>query len=70
MRVALHVITLTAAAHNTDEIVRAAPPVRNVYPKIPAGADVTVTDPMMLNAATDENEWLLHGRTYDNQRYL
>ena len=25
MRVALHVITLTAAAHNTDEIVRAAP---------------------------------------------
>ncbi|MEA3133714.1 MAG: hypothetical protein QOG17_1560 [Gammaproteobacteria bacterium] len=59
----------TAAGHNTDEIVRAAPPVRNVYAKMPAGANVNVTDPMMLNAASDENNWLLHGRTYDNQRY-
>ncbi len=24
---------------------------------------------MMQNAGTDENDWLLHGRTYDNQRY-
>jgi PQQ-dependent dehydrogenase (methanol/ethanol family) len=59
----------TDAANNTDEIVRAPPPVRNVYAKIPSGADVNVTDPMMLNAASDENNWLLHGRTYDNQRY-
>jgi alcohol dehydrogenase (cytochrome c) len=57
------------AASNTDEIVRAAPPVRNVYAKLPAGANVNVTDSMMLNAASDENNWLLHGRTYDNQRY-
>jgi alcohol dehydrogenase (cytochrome c) len=62
-------MSATAAGHNTDEIVRAAPPVRNVYAQVPAGADVTVTDPMMLNAASDENDWLLHGRTYDNQRY-
>jgi alcohol dehydrogenase (cytochrome c) len=54
---------------NTDEIVRAAPPVRTVYEKLPAGANVNVTDPMMLNAAADENNWLLNGRTYDNQRY-
>jgi alcohol dehydrogenase (cytochrome c) len=60
----------TAAGPNpTDEIVRAAPPVRNVYAKIPAGANLNVTDSMMLNAASDENDWLLHGRTYDNQRY-
>src|SRR5471032_540884 len=32
-------------------------------------ADVTVTDDMLKNAARDENNWLLHGRTYDNQRY-
>ena len=56
-------------ASNTDEIVRAAPPTRNVYAKLPAGANVNVTDSMMLNAASNENDWLLHGRTYDNQRY-
>jgi alcohol dehydrogenase (cytochrome c) len=59
----------TAAAPNTDEIVRAAPPVRNVYAKLPGGANVSVNDTMMLNAGSDENNWLLHGRTYDNQRY-
>jgi alcohol dehydrogenase (cytochrome c) len=32
-------------------------------------ADVTVTDAMLRNADKDENNWLLHGRTYDNQRY-
>jgi alcohol dehydrogenase (cytochrome c) len=58
-----------AAGHTTDEIVRAAPPVRNVYAKIPAGTGVDVSDPMMQNAASDQNNWLLHGRTYDNQRY-
>jgi alcohol dehydrogenase (cytochrome c) len=54
---------------NTDEIVRAPPPVRNLYAKLPAGTSVDVTDPMMVNAASDSNNWLLHGRTYDNQRY-
>ena len=60
---------VAGAPSNSDEIVRAAPPVRNVYAKIPAGVDVNVADPMMLNAASDENNWVLHGRTYDNQRY-
>jgi PQQ-dependent dehydrogenase (methanol/ethanol family) len=59
----------TATGPNTDEIVRAAPPVRNVYTQLPAGTNVNVTDSMMLNADPDENNWLLHGRTYDNQRY-
>ena len=59
----------TATGPNTDEIVRAAPPVRNVYAQLPAGTNVNVTDSMMLNADPDENNWLLHGRTYDNQRY-
>jgi PQQ-dependent dehydrogenase (methanol/ethanol family) len=32
-------------------------------------ADVTVSDAMLHNAAKDNNDWLLHGRTYDNQRF-
>jgi alcohol dehydrogenase (cytochrome c) len=58
-----------AAQSNTNEIVRAAPPIRHVYGALPAGANVNVTDSMMLNAGADENDWLLHGRSYDNQRY-
>ena len=54
---------------NTDEIVRAAPPTLKVYAQLPAGVNVNITDSMMQNAGTDENDWLLHGRTYDNQRY-
>lgn len=54
---------------NTDEIVRVAPPTRNVYAPLPAGTNVNITDSMMRNAESDENDWLLHGRTYDNQRY-
>jgi alcohol dehydrogenase (cytochrome c) len=57
------------SSSNTDEIVRVAPPTRNVYAQLPAGANVNITDSMMLNAGSDENDWLLHGRTYDNQRY-
>ncbi len=57
------------AAAPSNEIVRVAPPTRHVYGGLPAGANVNVTDSMMLNAGTDENDWLLHGRTYDNQRY-
>ncbi len=61
--------TPIAAPSNTDEIVRTPPPVRNVYAQLPSGTNVNVTDSMMLDAAADENNWLLHGRTYDNQRY-
>jgi alcohol dehydrogenase (cytochrome c) len=58
-----------AGTSGTDEIVRAAAPVRHVYTSLPSGANVSITDPMMLNAASDASDWLLHGRTYDNQRY-
>jgi PQQ-dependent dehydrogenase (methanol/ethanol family) len=58
-----------SAGPNTNEIVRAPPPTRNVFAKLPAGANVSTTDAMMLNAESDKNNWLLHGRTYDNQRY-
>jgi alcohol dehydrogenase (cytochrome c) len=57
------------SSSNTDEIVRVAPPTRTVFAQLPAGANVNITDSMMLNAGSNDNDWLLHGRTYDNQRY-
>jgi alcohol dehydrogenase (cytochrome c) len=54
---------------NSNEIVRATPPTRHVYGKLPAGASVTISDAMMMGAGGDPKNWLLHGRTYDNQRY-
>jgi PQQ-dependent dehydrogenase (methanol/ethanol family) len=56
-------------AANTNEIVRVAPPVRRVYGQPPAAASVNVTDAMMLNASSGDSDWLLPGRTYDNERY-
>lgn len=35
----------------------------------PVGANVTVTDEMLHHANQDKNDWLLYGRTYNNQRY-
>lgn len=32
-------------------------------------SDVDVTDSQMLNANRDKDNWLLYGRTYDNQRF-
>lgn len=53
----------------TNEIVRMTPPLRKVYGPLPAGASVNVTNSMMLKAAASDGNWLLPGRTYDNQRY-
>src|SRR6185312_10181241 len=58
-----------SASANTNEIVHVAPPLRKVYGPLPRGANVNVTDSMMLEAASDNKDWLLPGRTYDNQRY-
>jgi alcohol dehydrogenase (cytochrome c) len=57
------------AGANNNEIVRAAAPTNKIYTKVPAGANVTVSDAMMKNAASDRANWVLTGRTYDNQRY-
>jgi alcohol dehydrogenase (cytochrome c) len=53
----------------SNEIVRAAAPTRHVFTPIAAGSDVTITDGMLSGAAQSSNDWLLHGRTWDNQRY-
>jgi len=51
------------------EIIRSARAKNHVYSALPNGADVTISDAMMSGAATDTSNWLLHGRTYDNERY-
>ncbi|HZX68839.1 MAG TPA: PQQ-binding-like beta-propeller repeat protein, partial [Candidatus Elarobacter sp.] len=59
----------TSAPVNNAEIVRAAAPVNTVYAKLPGGADVNVTDAMLAAADSDRSNWLLTGRTWDNQRF-
>jgi len=51
------------------EIVRAAPPSTVVFSRLPSGANVDISDAMMNGAAGNDADWLLQGRTYDNQRY-
>ncbi len=55
--------------HLSAEIVRAAPPTTKTFAAMPAGANVAISDAMMRGAAADGNDWLVDGRTYDNQRY-
>lgn len=42
---------------------------RTVTGKLPEPSQVKVSDQMMLDAAKDPANWLLHGRDYTNQRY-
>jgi PQQ-dependent dehydrogenase (methanol/ethanol family) len=56
-------------AGTSAEIVRSAPPQNTVFAKLPNNADVNVTDAMLAGAATDVKNWLLPGRTWDNQRF-
>jgi PQQ-dependent dehydrogenase (methanol/ethanol family) len=54
---------------NSNEIVRAAAPQNTVFSKLPNNADVNVTDAMLSGAENDRANWLLPGRTWDNQRF-
>ena len=45
------------------------PPLPESVQVRPITANVTVTDQQLLNADKDQNNWLLYGRTYDNQRF-
>ncbi|HTD35627.1 MAG TPA: PQQ-binding-like beta-propeller repeat protein [Candidatus Elarobacter sp.] len=54
---------------SSNEIVRAAAPQNTVFSKLPNNADVNVTDAMLSGAENDRANWLLPGRTWDNQRF-
>lgn len=51
------------------ETVRVAPPATIVSRAIPSSARVAISDAMMLSAASDADNWLMNGRTYDNTHY-
>jgi alcohol dehydrogenase (cytochrome c) len=52
---------------------RAAEPAKPVAPvtilTAPVTGNVASSDPQLLNADADQDNWLLYGRTYDNQRF-
>ncbi len=52
---------------NTNEIIRVAAPTTVTFATPPVS--VNVSDGMMASAAGDTQDWLLGGRTYDNERY-
>jgi PQQ-dependent dehydrogenase (methanol/ethanol family) len=54
---------------NNNEIVRAASASNHVFAAMPSGANVATSDAMMSAAASDDRNWLLHGRSYANDRY-
>ncbi|HVZ28413.1 MAG TPA: PQQ-binding-like beta-propeller repeat protein [Rhizomicrobium sp.] len=54
------------AQERAPDVVQEAPPTVLVHP---VTANVTVTDQQLLNAGNDPDNWLLHGRTYDNADY-
>ncbi|HZO93714.1 MAG TPA: PQQ-binding-like beta-propeller repeat protein [Candidatus Baltobacteraceae bacterium] len=58
-----------APGNANNEIVRGAAPTNKVYARIPANANVNVSDAMMRSANTDGANWILSGRAYDNARY-
>jgi alcohol dehydrogenase (cytochrome c) len=45
----------------------AQPPTRGVSPAVPVNVDITYQQ--LLGADQDPNNWMLYGRTYDNQRF-
>jgi alcohol dehydrogenase (cytochrome c) len=57
----------TGASRISAEIVRSTPPTHRVWARV--RASVAVSDAMMRGAEAARSDWLLHGRTYANDRY-
>ena len=68
---ALALMLQTPMAHaqsQQNEIVKSDTS-QSVQGTVPAGMDVNVSDESMKAANGNRRDWLLHGRTYSNQRY-
>ena len=59
---------IAAPANTTHDATEDLPPPESIQLK-PFAQDVTITDAMMRGAESNANDWLLYGRTYDNQRF-
>lgn len=65
-----HSVGQNSLGTNTKyETTHSVPAAHEVYAKLPSGANVDVTSKMMVGAGSNDKDWLLDGRTYDNQRY-
>src|SRR5580765_6180754 len=60
------IVGAALAQERAPDAVQEAPPTVLVHP---VTANVTVTDAQLLNAGNDQDNWLLHGRAYDNSDY-
>jgi PQQ-dependent dehydrogenase (methanol/ethanol family) len=59
-----------ARGQEDDTVAQHAPAKPAIsYQMRPVAGDVTNTDAQRLNADADQDNWRLHGRTYDNQRF-
>ncbi|OWY04432.1 PQQ-binding-like beta-propeller repeat protein [Thioclava sp. IC9] len=65
------VAALPALAHakQSDEIQGTSDTNRAQMKELPASANVAVDDNAMRSAKGNKSDWLLHGRSYSNQRY-
>ncbi len=61
--------TPAPGSQGTNEIVRTATAATARFAGIPTNARIGVTDEMMRSARNDDANWLIDGRTYDNDRY-
>jgi PQQ-dependent dehydrogenase (methanol/ethanol family) len=66
---ALSGLALCIAAAPADAPPPEKAPADVILQAAPVQADVTVSDAQLRGAAGDAANWLLHGRTYDNQRF-
>jgi len=56
-------------AGNDHGVTAMAPTMAETVQTAPITADVMVSDAMLKGAAADKDNWLLFGRTYENQRF-
>src|ERR1700723_768248 len=61
-----HVLGQERSAQNTLPVASVA---SSSVSMLPITADITNSDIQRLNADSDQNNWRLNGRTYDNQRF-
>ena len=57
------------AQQQQNEISKSSDTSQSVHGTVPSGMNVDVSNDELKAAAKDSKDWLLHGRTYSNQRY-
>ncbi len=66
---ALAIQTAPAQAQKQQNEITKSDTSQDVHGTVPSDMNVNVSDSQLKGAAKDHDNWLLHGRTYSNQRY-